>query len=69
VDVHDSVTVSPAFTVVGDAFSVTVGVTAVGAGVDAGACDATFLPQPPTNAKNPIKPANNANFRKLLLFI
>src|ERR1700730_326199 len=69
VDVQESVTVSPAFTVVGDALSVTVGCTAVSAGVDAGACEATFLPQPPTNAKKPIRPANSANFRKLLLFI
>jgi hypothetical protein len=65
VDDHDSVTVSPAFAVVGEAFSVTVGCAAGGAGVDAGACDATFLPHPATTLKNAISVANTANFRKL----
>jgi hypothetical protein len=48
--------------VVGDAFSVTVGLAVGGAGAADGGVLATFLAQPPAYTRNPIRPNSNIPF-------
>ena len=67
VDVQVSVTVSPLFTMLGAAFSVTVGCAADGAGgVLAGGVVATCFLQPPTNTNTASVPSKSVSFRLLL---
>src|SRR5271156_4228166 len=65
VEVQLSVTVSPLFTVVGVAFSVTVGCAEVGAGAGAGCDVATCFLQPPKNPSTAMKPNANVSCREL----